>query len=135
MGKREAEAILAGLCQDASAGICGIVLKLVDEEVEVATFSFRDGSSGHGGLLKLYHQHGAKQAGFFVTHASLGEIRDENTVSAAKVGAPNTRNQKDTIIYRFTLSHDCIPHLRLMFAEDDDSKDQTQEHLVGGGTH
>ena len=49
--------------------------------------------------------------------------------------APNTRNLKDTITYRFTLSRDCTAHSRLMLAEDHDYQDQTQEHLIGGGTH
>ena len=49
--------------------------------------------------------------------------------------APNTRNQKDTITYRFTLSRDCIDHSSLMLVEDDDYQDQTQLHLIGGGTH
>lgn len=49
--------------------------------------------------------------------------------------APDSRNQTATITYRFTLSRDCIAHSRLMLAEDDDYKDQTREHLIGGGTH
>jgi hypothetical protein len=49
--------------------------------------------------------------------------------------APDTRNQKNTITYRFSLTRDCIAHSRLTLAEDDDYQDQTQEHLIGGGTH
>lgn len=49
--------------------------------------------------------------------------------------APDSRNQKNTITYRFTLTRDCIAHSRFMLAEDDDYKDQTREHLIGGGTH
>ena len=49
--------------------------------------------------------------------------------------APNTRNQQNTITYRFTLTRDCIAHSRFTLVEDDDYRDQTQEHLIGGGTH
>jgi hypothetical protein len=49
--------------------------------------------------------------------------------------ASDTRNQKNTITYRFTLTRDCIAYSRLMLLENDDYRDQTQEHLLGGGTH
>ena len=49
--------------------------------------------------------------------------------------APDTRNQKNTITYRFTLASDCIAHSRFTLAENHDYKDQTQLHLIGGGTH
>ena len=49
--------------------------------------------------------------------------------------APSTRNQKNTITYRFTLTRDCIAHSRFTLVEDDDYRDQTLEHLIGGGTH
>ena len=49
--------------------------------------------------------------------------------------APGTRNQPNTITYRFTLARDCLAHSRFTVVEDDDYRDQTQELLIGGGTH
>jgi hypothetical protein len=48
--------------------------------------------------------------------------------------APNARDQQGTITYRFTLAGECVAHSSLTVAEDDDYKDQTREHLIGGGT-
>jgi hypothetical protein len=45
---------------------------------------------------------------------------------------PNT--QKNTVTYRFTMARECVDDSRFTLAEIDDYKDQTREHLLGGGT-
>ena len=42
--------------------------------------------------------------------------------------------QKNTVTYRFTIARDCVPDSHFTLAEIDDYKDQTREHLIGGGT-
>ncbi|MBL9175906.1 MAG: hypothetical protein JNL10_20350 [Verrucomicrobiales bacterium] len=49
--------------------------------------------------------------------------------------APDTRNSKGTVTYRFVLSRECLAHSSLMLAEDQDYADPTRERLIGGGTH
>lgn len=67
-------------------------------------------------------------------YASLRVVGQTGLLAQCAI-APDTRKQKDTVTYHFTLSRDCIAHSRLMLAEDHDYKDQTAEHLIGGGTH
>ena len=74
-------------------------------------------------------------SGLEVSRYAILSVSGESGLFAQCRVAPDTWNQKKTITYRFALSRDCIVHSRLMLAEDYDYKDQTREHLIGGGTH
>ncbi len=74
-------------------------------------------------------------SGLQVSRYAILRVAGKSGLFAECDVAPDTRNQKHTITYRFTLTRDCVAHSRFMLAEDDDYKDQTQEHLIGGGTH
>lgn len=74
-------------------------------------------------------------SGLQVSRYAILSVGGQSGLFAQCHVASDTRNQTNTITYRFTLSRDCIAHSRLMLAEDDDYKDQTRERLIGGGTH
>lgn len=55
---------------------------------------------------------------------SLAQTRVEGTVT------------KDSVVYWFSLSRDCVSHSRFSLSEYDDYKDtENKPHLIGGGTN
>jgi hypothetical protein len=43
--------------------------------------------------------------------------------------------EKNTLIYRFVIARDCVPNSNFTLSEIEDYKDETREHLIGGGTN
>lgn len=74
-------------------------------------------------------------SGLQVSRSAILRVAGKSGFYAQCDVAPSTRSQRNTITYRFTLSRDSITSSHLTLAEDDDYQDQTQEHLIGGGTH
>ena len=60
------------------------------------------------------------------------EVRGTSGLLAKCEVKPN--QQKNTMTYRFVIAQDCVSDSHFQLAEIDDYKDQTREHLMGGGT-
>lgn len=60
MAQGEIEPVFAGLGQDGGEALRGEVLKLIDEEIEVAPLMLRLAIAGHGGELELRDEQGAE---------------------------------------------------------------------------
>lgn len=78
MAEGEAEAVFAGLGEDAGEGIGAEVLEFVDVHEEVSAVGLGNGRPGHGGELELGDEQGAEEIGFVGSHAAFGEVGDEN---------------------------------------------------------
>ena len=67
-----------------------------------------------------------------VTRSATLKVFGKSGLLATCEVEPN--RQKTTVTYRFAIARDCVPDSRFTLAESDDYKDQTREHLIGGGT-
>jgi len=111
MTQREIEPVFAGFGEDAREGLGGEVLKLIDEQVEVASLGLRLSAAGHRGELELRDEQGAEQVRFVVTDLALGEVGYEDAL---------------------VVHHERDAHLAAHLADDvaDDGGEQELTHLV-----
>jgi hypothetical protein len=139
-----AATLLGLLCLASTTAYAGTVAATVTpESLQAHGFSMRTENQKDGTVAFTLIRDLSKAKSFpFPADSGLQVSRSATLSVAGDAGllaqcyvARDSWNQKNTITYRFTLSRDCIAHSRLMLAEDYDHKDQTREHLIGGGTH
>jgi len=110
------------------------------ESLEAHGFSIKVENQTDGKVEFTLHRDLAKAKSFptdsdlQISRSATLRVSDKSGLRAQCQLAPNTR-QRGVVTYRFTIARDCVAHSSFELAEDHDYRDQTREHLIGGGTH